>query len=547
MSASRYPLRSLWTLLLLLATGCGNNDYIVGTPVVTLTAKPGRFASYIVDLAGIQLTRQDGSVAGLLNTAQRVDLANLPSLYNSLEAPAVPVGTYDSATFTIDYRHAVIEVAGDGPSSPATLYDAGTKTTPTFGTIIVQFDPKHPLVVNSQQSSLVHFDIDLEESNLIGPGDASGTYKVTVKPFWTATTTPMYEKPVYGRGLFVFADSAKSQLVMNLRPLHDVYSSGNGALAVNVGDQTYYNIDGVTYVGATGLKRLAKLQTQVANLQIAALGPPGGNPFGALDTITPSFTATQIYAGSSLESTIEDQVSGVVAKVEANLLTVSRVAYVDRAGDFTYFDSLPITTGPSTIISTDGDANATNTLQSIPVGQPITVLGVPVADSSGNITGLDATSTLITGNQIRVQSPTASDNDPEQQLIIEWGTLNATLGSTAPFSAVSQDGLTIPLTAPDVGGSATIQTDPMTTLDLLGNGPGALSITFNTADSNHPPMFGVGSDAMGAYLDTDPAKFASHVKTVASGTEPIVKLVAFGHYDQATASFSASKVAINSQ
>jgi len=63
MAILRYLLRGLGLLLALLAASCGNNNFIVGTPVVTMTAKPGRFASYIVNVYSIQLTDKDGTAS----------------------------------------------------------------------------------------------------------------------------------------------------------------------------------------------------------------------------------------------------------------------------------------------------------------------------------------------------------------------------------------------------------------------------------------------------------------------------------------------------
>jgi|SRR6185437_5533026 len=80
-------------LLALLTASCGNGVVQVGTPVITLTAKPGRFASYIVTIGAIELTRDDGVVVQFPSVNLRVDLANLSTSVNMLEAPAMQVGT----------------------------------------------------------------------------------------------------------------------------------------------------------------------------------------------------------------------------------------------------------------------------------------------------------------------------------------------------------------------------------------------------------------------------------------------------------------------
>ena len=65
-------------------------------------------------------------------------------------------------------------------------------------------------------------------------------------------------------------------------------------------------------VGAAGLTALASLQSETASLQIGVVATPGF-PFGNLDNIQPNITAAQIYVGTSLESTIQDHITGIVA------------------------------------------------------------------------------------------------------------------------------------------------------------------------------------------------------------------------------------------
>ncbi|HEY6922513.1 MAG TPA: DUF4382 domain-containing protein, partial [Steroidobacteraceae bacterium] len=194
----RYLIYGFGLLLALLAASCGNQIFQVGTPVVTLTAKPGRFATYIVTIAAIELTRDDGSVVELPAINQRVDLANLSAYSNLLEAPAVQVGTYVSATFILDYTTPQVSVKVNGGVSSTSLYDGATQKAPVSETILVKFPADHPFVISDQKSSVLAIDIDLEASNIIGPG-SGGVPQVTVKPFWNATAQPPYDQPVFAR------------------------------------------------------------------------------------------------------------------------------------------------------------------------------------------------------------------------------------------------------------------------------------------------------------------------------------------------------------
>jgi len=415
----RFLMRATATLMaVLFITSCGSNIFLVGTPVVTLTAQRGHFLSYIVTIDEIQMTRQDGTVIQLPTVSQRVDLANLGNYAHLLEAPAVGVGTYVSATFFIDYTGAYITVDAGGTAGLGTLTDANTGTTPSVDTITVKFDPNNPLVIGDQTSSLVNFNIDLDASNTINYAAATLPVPIEVHPFFTVSAAPVYTQPTLARGLFVFADTKNGTFVLNSRPLHDVLNNPFGAVTVQPSATTYYNINGVAYVGADGLAALQKLQAQTDQLQIAAVGtgPGSGSPWTKLSGITPAFAATQVYAGSSLESTIQDHIVGWVTGITSGntvssstitpgsttgimTLTVQNAALVDRLGDYGYQNTTPVLVAAPTIVSIDGVLPSTPpSLSSISVGQLIDVSGFVAIDQSNNPTALDAT-----GGQVRLQ------------------------------------------------------------------------------------------------------------------------------------------------
>ena len=415
----RHFLYSLGLLLVLLTASCGNIPPVAGTPVATLSAEPGRFTSYIVSIYQMYFTKQDGTVAywpaylPVIN--QRADLAKLSSYASVFLLSPVEEGTYESVTFVLDYTGAYITAdTGNGQSQQVTAIDPATSAAAGTVTVTVKFDPDHPLVINYKKSTPVVFDIDLEASNIIGSA-ADGTLQTTVKPFWTATTTPVYAKPVYARGLYVVTDAKNSNFTMNVLPLHDPVMPQTpgalqtfGALQVDVDAQTYFQINGTTYVGAAGLIALSGVQNAFATVPIAAVGPTNGRPFGNLSAIKPSMSATAVYVGSSLESPAEDQLSGFVAAVNSDVLTVESAAYVDRLGNFGYAQTLPVTIGPNTLISVDDMASAAPTINSISVGQFITVLGIgtssPYSSGIWNPTALDASGNILPGAQIRLQN-----------------------------------------------------------------------------------------------------------------------------------------------
>jgi hypothetical protein len=413
----RFLLRSLGALLaVLFITSCGNNIFVVGTPIVTFTAQPGHFTSYIVTIDEIEMTRKDGTVIELPTVSERVDLANLSNFVQLLELPAVGVGTYVSATFFLDYSTPYITIDVNGQVMNTTLIDSSTGVAPTVDTITVNFDPNNPLVITTNQSSPVNFNIDLEASNTIDNTDGT-TALVTVHPMFTVTARPTYQQPVFSRGLFVFADTNTGGFVMNTRPFHDVLNNPFGALTVIPNEQTYWNINGVAMTGSAGLTALAALQSQTASLQIGVVSTPGQNMFGNTNTIQPSMTAAQIYVGTSLESTIQDHVTGIVASRANNTIQVLGAALVDRLGTYGFTQTIPVTIANTTAASVDGVGSTT--LDAVSVGQFIDVSGQVVenTDGSGNPVSLDATL-----GQIRLQ-PTSL-----------WGVLNSATTTAANVS-----------------------------------------------------------------------------------------------------------------
>jgi hypothetical protein len=626
----------LGLLLALLTTSCGNSTFTPGTPVVTLTAEPGRFSSYIVYIDQIYFTRQDGSTATLPAFSQHVDLAHLSTNDNVFTLSPIEEGTYVSATVELNYTNASITYLVNGQATALSAVDPATSNAAGAIAVTMKFDPNHPLVINSQTSTPVSFSIDLEASNIVGPNSAGTGMQTTVKPFWIARTVPAYDKPLYARGLFVLADTKNSSFVMNTRPLYDLVNSPFGALTVNTTAQTYFQINGATRVGADGLAALAALQNTYANLQIGVYGPSSGNPFGSFANIQPSMTATEVYVGSSQESTLEEKVTGVVAGISGNVLTVQGATYVDHFGYWGFAQTLPVTVGPQTIYSVDGAAGTPN-LATISVGQFITAFGVgtetiDTTTSLATPTALDATGSLITGAQIRLQhsnfyatvNPTsppgmlsvymrnidiydantlnfagtgaggadataasyivapgsldvstlmanqlvrvdgmpttfgsgppffnASAITPDAQLaselVLEW----SGSGSSSPFSAVSGSGISVNLADTALqSGTAMVFTGPVPVIpNLLTQqpNPGQLQITFNTSNTAQPPIFGVGSVALGGSLFSDPTGFATQVQSVVNGSNPVLKLVAKGQYDPTTGTFAATSVSINAK
>ena len=594
----------VWGFTALLA-GCGGNSTSApGTPVITLSDTSGDFAVYRVGIGSITLTNTNGSVVAPLLSAESVDLAALTDLSELLEVPAVPSGTYKSATLTLDYTSASIWVNVNGQAVAASAVSS-TGTALTTGILTITFDPDHPLVITRGESTRLAIDIDLAASNSINTSTTTPT--VTVRPFLVMTPAPADATVIRARGLFVTVQSG-SGYVMNVRPLTDLVSA-LGAVTVSTNAQTYFNINGVAYTGAAGLTAMASLPQ---NTPTAAYGT-----LGDLSGITPGFHATAVYVGTSLESPLADHIRGVVSARSGNTLTVRGATLVTRFG-VVAIRNATVTLGSATVVSEDGVAASGLTPLSVSVGQQLDVSGQSAFDTSGNLS-MDATagqvrlastriwgtlnsatagsasldvlslgnfapagfnfagtgttaanpsayvvntgsldeSATAAGTLLQVDGiVTAFGSAPpdftataitagtatEQRLVVEW--ING--GTSAPFLSDSSAGVVVDLNNANLGTIHEIRTGPAA-LDLkaLSSFPASPLITTVGADQSKLQLaIGRASLSTGVSVFNSISGFAAALSSTFNGSNKIYRLVAVGQYNIGTNTFVASRISV---
>ena len=390
--------------LIALFAGCGGNTIIIyGTAVISVQDTSGQFLSYSVGIDSITLTRSDGIVVEPLSTPQSVDFTQITNIAELLGSPALPIGSYVSASITLDYTEASIWIDENGvPVALAPVDPTGTVMTASV--ITVTFDPNNPLVINSQQSTRLVLDLNLAASNTVVT--TTSPQEVVIQPFMYATPAPVDSTPMRARGLYVTEMSVASGFIMNARPFIDQISA-LGAETVNTTAQTYFNIDGNVYVGAAGLAALA---TQPENTLVVAYGT-----LGDLAGITPTFNATSVYAGLIVQSPLDDEITGVVSARSGDTLTVAGGTYFTTLDQLQFFPSATVTLSSNTLVSVDGTAATGITSNSVSVGQQVMIFGQGTIDSANDTLAMDATA-----GAVRLQ-PTRL-----------WGTLNsATPGSAS--------------------------------------------------------------------------------------------------------------------
>lgn len=437
--------------------GCSSTTNVSnGTPVVTVSGQAtGDYATYVVGVSLYSLTRSDGYIAypagytaeEFVDLTQRVDLTEL------LNAVGVPTGTYKSVVIGIDYSYPIVYL--DGESGAATVQNT-SQANPSIVYVTVTFDPSNPLVIGFNKSTPLALDFNLAASDTV---DVSAN-TVTVRPFVEAITPSNDTEQVRARGLLVAANTGQSNFVEDLRPFEDNVYSTVGALTVNTTASTYYNVDGKVYTGSAGLSAVAGLPS---NTPIVADGT-----LGDMSTITPGFTATQVYAGTVVSNGEFEHVRGIVSAISGNSLTVLGATYLYYEGYcstgnlcFTYYPAAIINIGPSTLVTEDGSSGSFST-QSISVGSQIDALGLGTVSSS-NVLTLDATSGLV-----RLQSTPI------------WGTLGSGTAGSATLGLVSM-GTTY---------------NPASAFDFTGTGASAASYQVNTAGAT------TGADQSGTTAGT---------------------------------------------
>ncbi len=392
--------------------GCSANTNVsAGTPVATVSSDAaGDFSAYIVGIYSISLTRNDGLVSSLPTFEEYVDLTKRVNLTELLSAGGVTTGTYTKATITLDYSSATVYLKGQ---TTAAKVVNSSGNNPGTVSLTVTFDPSNPLVVNQNQSTQVSLDFDLAAANSI---DAS-TNTVTVKPFLVATTQPADASTIRARGLFVYVDANAGNFTENIRPFDDSYNNTAGALTIDTGASTYFDINGTPYVGSAGLSTMAaeSASSQInGNTTIVAYGT-----LGSLSGITPTFNATQVYVGTSVTTPGAMEARGLVTARSGDSLTLRGVNYQCQQGasgnlpPFTHFETATVNVGSSTKVTEDGAAASGLSIQSVSVGQQVHVTGAGSVSCPGTTNSTAALTLDATSGEVRLQPTTL------------WGTLNS--------------------------------------------------------------------------------------------------------------------------
>ena len=395
------------------AAGCHNNNNSSGYNIgwVTLTGTPGDFTSYIVNVDSVVLTGKTVGAITALSTVETVDFTKLRNISELWGSASIPTDTYTSATITLDYTSAVINVMVNGKPVLATVHGPGGTTVTTIS-VTVALDPKNSFVslptYATTDAKRLAIDFNLPASNVVDL--AVSPPVVTVKPFMTIATSAADNKPIHVRGPLINSSLGQDTYTVYVRPFYDEIDS-LGSLSLFNGPNTIYSINGTAYTGAKGLTALSQLSAGITMTEAYTTLQPTPTP----SAVAGIFHTIYVVAGSTLEDQYTEGIEGDVIARSGNTLTLRGATLFYNTAEVAYYVNTPdsvVVVGPGTIVTRD-DASSFEGLDynSISVGQHITARGIysgPLPPSTTVATKLDATGTSsVNTGSVRIQSTQA--------------------------------------------------------------------------------------------------------------------------------------------
>lgn len=335
---------------------------------IALTDAEGDFVSYTVDVVSLTLTRANGTVVETLPLKTRVDFAQYTDMTEFLSIATIPSGVYVKGTMVLDYSNAeiLVENAAGLPvkvSADAIKDKEGNVVTEM--SMSVRLEDRNHLTIVPGVPAHLSLDFDLQKSNAVSfNGDVPD---IAVQPLLIAEVNVESHKQHRVRGPLKAVQLDSNKFQVYIRPfVHHLTRNHRhfGVLNVQTSDDTYYEIDGVTYKGAEGLALLADVAQYSA---VAVLGDVKHHPR--------RFEAKQVYAGSGVPGGSLDVIRGSVVARAGDVLTVKGISFLRNSGAITFNDTVQVSIDNSTTILKALNIG-TFTKDDISVGQYVTVFGL---------------------------------------------------------------------------------------------------------------------------------------------------------------------------
>jgi hypothetical protein len=370
---------SPFIIALALLSGCSSStDDTTGDTqsrlYISLTDAEGDFTQYKVDVTELKLYRANGSIIETMPATTTLDFAQYVDVTEFLTTTTVPLGNYKQVEVTLDFSNAEISVENaDGNSVPATAVDENNDPLGVV-TITTTINGNSGFTISRGKPSSLSIDFNLEASNEVVMATDGSSATVTVNPVLVADTEMDDNKTRRLRGLLNSVDEAAASFIVDIRPFR-IRHNTHGEMTVLTDSNTVYEIDGTSYDAITGLSALALLDT---NTPIIVLG----NFNMALKT----YTAVEVYAGTSVPWDSQDVLKGSVIARSGNTLTVLGATVEHADGHFVFNDEVTVEIDDTTAVTRQG-SDSTFSIDDLSVGQRVVILG----DVSSDNTTMDAT------------------------------------------------------------------------------------------------------------------------------------------------------------
>ncbi|MBI4577529.1 MAG: DUF4382 domain-containing protein [Planctomycetes bacterium] len=370
--------------------GCGGSGgsksrSTTGELVVGLTDAPGDFLVYKVDVLSVSLQNASGANVQTLPNTTTVDFNDVVEVTEFLTAATVPSGVYTAATLRLDYSNADIQVDVNGTATKIPvnkILDASGNVITTLD-VSVQLSNVGSVPIVPGVPAHLTLDFDLDASNTVDTTNPA-IPELTVEPLLVGQANPTNPKPHRLRGPLVSTDAATSSFKLNIRPFRSSITGGShGQVTVTTDSSTVFEVDGQTASGTTGFNLLA---AKPATTAVVAQG--------SLNVAGRSYTATEVYAGSSVPFGTQDIVTGTVVARTGDVLTVKGATLNRSLGTVSFNQDVTVTVDSVTKVTKALASSGTFTKADISVGQFITATGTatgataPIPFNATGTTGL---------------------------------------------------------------------------------------------------------------------------------------------------------------
>ncbi|HFE38542.1 MAG TPA: DUF4382 domain-containing protein, partial [Gammaproteobacteria bacterium] len=401
---------------------------------IELTDAKGDFTNYTVDLLSLSLTKKNGSIVEVLPESTRIDFSQYVEMSELLTLATVPEGIYTAATLRLDYQDAEIYVEdaeGNSVKVDSIVDEDGNEVGKLESKVTLE--GRDQLSIVPGVPAHLSLDFDLKTSNVVTFDEETEIPGITVSPSLHASLEPAQDKTHRIRGPLknVNVDSASFELF--LRPFNHKINNNQGrfgSVKILTDENTRFEIDGESSVGADGIAIMDETLDKLA--AVIVVGDISLNPR--------RFTATEVYAGSSVPGGTLDVVRGTVLSRTGETLVVHGATLIRAGGSILFNDKVNVLLGADTTVVKREKDDGAYSIADISVGQAVTIFG-SLDDDTANLV-LDATAGNV---RMRITSLLGTVVDPAEltendaPFELDLATINGRKTALFDFSGTGRD------------------------------------------------------------------------------------------------------------